>query len=209
MNQESEYPNAAPRGRGRPRGSTTGSTRRKILKAATEEFSTVGFEAASIRSVARRAGVDSALVHHYFKDKTGLFLEALNMPVNPRELVAQAMTSPLGELGEALVRTVVTAWANPVIRPAATSLIRGMLSSQSATKLMQSFLQKELLARLGRSLPPADADRRAALAATQIIGMIIGRYIIQLEPLASMDDDEVVACIGPAVQWHLTGKMPS
>lgn len=208
MNQNSAHEDLTPRRRGRPKGSTAGATRRKILKAATEEFAHIGFEAASLRSVARRAGVDASLVHHYFTNKTELFLESLNLPINPADLVRQALAHPTEQLGEALVRAVVSSWANPLIRPAATALLRSIVSSQTVAKMIRPFLQKEMLTRLGSVLPAEDAERRVSLAASQIIGLIMGRYIVQIEPLASMSDEEVIASVGPVVQWYLTSTPP-
>ncbi|MDV2979226.1 UNVERIFIED_CONTAM: TetR family transcriptional regulator [Actinomycetes bacterium ARC8] len=206
-----QVPNEVPgaRKRGRPKGSTTGTTKAAILKAASKEFSHAGYEAASLRSVARRAGVDPALVHHFFKDKDDLFVQTMHIPVNPGEIIAQAATAPLEQMGEALVRALLTTWRKPAFRTAATAMIRGLISSSSATKILRPFLQKEIFSRLGSRLPEESAEPRVALVASQIIGLIVARYIIDLEPLASMDDEQVIELVAPAIQRYLTGELPA
>ena len=206
-----QVPNEVPgaRKRGRPKGSTTGTTKAAILRAASKEFSHAGYEAASLRSVARRAGVDPALVHHYFKDKDDLFVQAMHIPVNPGEIIAQAATAPLEQMGEALVRALLTTWRKPAFRTAATAMIRGLISSSSATKILRPFLQKEIFSRLGSRLPEDSAEPRVALVASQIIGLIVARYIIDLEPLASMDDEQVIELVAPTIQRYLTGELPA
>lgn len=206
-----QVPNQVPgaRKRGRPKGSTTGTTKAAILRAASKEFSHAGYEAASLRSVARRAGVDPALVHHYFKDKDDLFVQAMHIPVNPGEIIAQAATAPLEQMGEALVRALLTTWRKPAFRTAATAMIRGLISSSSATKILRPFLQKEIFSRLGSRLPEDSAEPRVALVASQIIGLIVARYIIDLEPVASMDDEQVIELVAPTIQRYLTGELPA
>ena len=206
-----QVPNEVPgaRKRGRPKGSTTGTTKAAILRAASKEFSHAGYEAASLRSVARRAGVDPALVHHYFKDKDDLFVQTMHIPVNPGEIIAQAATAPLEQMGEALVRALLTTWRKPAFRTAATAMIRGLISSSSATKILRPFLQKEIFSRLGSRLPEDSAEPRMALVASQIIGLIVARYIIDLEPLASMDDEQVIELVAPTIQRYLTGELPA
>ena len=206
-----QVPNEVPgaRKRGRPKGSTTGTTKAAILRAASKEFSHAGYEAASLRSVARRAGVDPALVHHYFKDKDDLFVQTMHIPVNPGEIIAQAATAPLEQMGEALVRALLTTWRKPAFRTAATAMIRGLISSSSATKILRPFLQKEIFSRLGSRLPEDSAEPRVALVASQIIGLIVARYIIDLEPLASMDDEQVIELVAPTIQRYLTGDLPA
>lgn len=206
-----QVPNEVPgaRKRGRPKGSTTGTTKAAIRRAASKEFSHAGYEAASLRSVARRAGVDPALVHHYFKDKDDLFVQAMHIPVNPGEIIAQAATAPLEQMGEALVRALLTTWRKPAFRTAATAMIRGLISSSSATKILRPFLQKEIFSRLGSRLPEDSAEPRVALVASQIIGLIVARYIIDLEPVASMDDEQVIELVAPTIQRYLTGELPA
>ncbi|KUM29116.1 hypothetical protein AQ436_05265 [Arthrobacter sp. EpRS66] len=203
-------PNEVPgaRKRGRPKGSTTGSTKSKILKAASKEFAHAGFEGASLRSVARRASVDPALVHHYFKDKSELFIQTMRLPANPAAIIGQAVTAPLEELGYALTSALISTWRKPAFRPPAIAMVRGLISSNNATKILKPFIQKEIFSRVGARLPQETAEARVALVASQFIGLIIARYVVALEPLASMDDDELIELVAPTIQRYLTGDLP-
>ena len=197
---------AGPRRRGRPRGANRDDTKARILEAAAAEFGERGYEGASIRSIARRAGVDPSLVHHYFEDKSALVVEVVAVPLRPDRLVQGALDGPLEELGARLVRTVLTAWDNPAVRPAATAAMRSAIGHGPVARMLREFLRREIMHRLaGRIADEADAELRAQLAASQLVGVIMLRYVLAFDPVASMSDDEIVARVGPAVQWHLTG----
>ena len=203
-------PNEVPgaRKRGRPKGSTTGSTRIKILKAASKEFAHAGFEGTSLRSVARRASVDPALVHHYFKDKSDLFIQTMNIPVNPGDVVGQAINAPIDELGYALTKALITTWQKPAFRSPAVGMVRGLISSNTAAKILKPFIQKEIFSRIGSRLPEESAEERIALVASQFIGLIITRYVVSLEPIASMSEDQLIELVAPTIQRYLTGDLP-
>lgn len=198
----------AVRRRGRPRGSSSGGGRERIVAAASAEFHERGYEAASIRSIARRAGVDSALVHHYFDDKAGLFTEVVRVPLRPDRIIASVMEGPEELYGERLVRSVLTLWERPAVRPAATALLRTAVGTGTGASMVRSFLKRELLGQLARALPAPDADLRASLAASQMAGLLMLRFVMEIAPLSSAPIDEVVAAVGPVVQWHLTGTAP-
>lgn len=180
-----------------------------ILKAASKEFAHVGYEAASLRSVARRAGVDPALVHHYFKDKSDLFVQSMHIPINPGRIIAEAASAPLDQMGEALTRALLDTWRKPAFRTAATAMVRGLISSSRATNMLRPFLHEQIFSRLGSRLPQGQAEQRVALVASQIIGLIISRYIIDLEPLVSMEDQQVIELVAPTIQRYLTGELPA
>lgn len=193
---------------GRPRGAKPGDTRARILAAATEEFGERGYEAASMRAIARRAGVDPALVHHYFDDKQALVTEVVEVPLHPDRLVAAAVDGPLDDLGERLVRAVVTAWDSAAVRPAAVAALRSAIGQGPVSRMLREYLRREIMHRIAKRLDVADAELRAELAATQLVGVIMVRYVLEFEPLASLPTDELVARVGPSVQWHLTGRPP-
>lgn len=200
---------AQPRRRGRPRGANRDDTKALILAAAAAEFGERGYEGASIRSIARRAGVDPSLVHHYFDDKAALVAEVVAVPLRPDRIVASAIEGPVEELGERLLRGVLTAWDSPAVRPAATVALRSAIGQGPVARMLHEFLRREIMHRLASRLGDADdAELRAELAASQVVGVIMVRYILAFEPLASLDHDEIVARVAPAVQWHLTGTGP-
>lgn len=198
-----------PRRRGRPRGANRDDTKARILAAAAAEFGEHGYEGASIRSIARRAEVDPSLVHHYFDDKAALVAEVVAVPLRPDRIVAGALEGPVEELGERLLRGVLTAWDSPAVRPAATAALRSAIGQGPVARMLHEFLRREIMHRLASRLgDDADAELRAELAASQVVGVIMVRYILAFEPLASLSHDEIVARVAPAVQWHLTGTGP-
>lgn len=185
-------------------------TRQSILEAARTTFAERGFDKASIRAIATAAGVDPALIHHYFGTKDKLFLASMNAPVDPAELVPQALLGPRDLVGERLVRLVLGVWDSPA-GAAAVALMRSALSNDWTARLIREFVVTQVLRRViaGLELDPAEAPLRAALVASQIGGLAIVRYVLKVEPLASAPAELIVATVGPNVQRYLTGDLPA
>ena len=192
---------------GRRRGNV--DTRDVIIAAARDAFAAKGFDGASIRGIATAASVDPALVHHYFGTKEKLFLATVGAPVDPGELVPSALAGDLDHLGERVVRLFLSIWDNPVTAPPLIALIRTGLQHDWSARMLREFLTAQILRRVMARLevPPAEAPIRAALAASQMIGLGLARYLLKVEPLASADIDTVVATVGPTVQRYLTGPL--
>ena len=190
--------------RGRRR-KDAGDARSAILAAASAEFLAHGYDGTSLRAIARRAGVDPALVHHYFEDKAALFAEALETPVRPQDIVRLALAAPREHVGETIVRTVLESLDSPASRNRMRQLLRTALGHDFAARMLRQFLVREVLGRIAAELDAPDAELRATLAASQIVGLMVVRAGIETEPLASAPIDEVVARVGPVVQWHLVG----
>ncbi|GAB2589813.1 TetR family transcriptional regulator [Paractinoplanes abujensis] len=184
-------------------------TRESILAAARTGFAEKGYDKASIRAIASDAGVDPALVHHYFGTKEKLFLAVMNAPINPAELVPQALAGPREQAGERLVRMALGVWDSPA-GTAALAVFRSALSNEWTARLLRDFVVTQVLRRAVHEMAfdPAEADLRAALVATQIAGTIMARYVLKIEPLASADIDVLAAALGPNVQRFLTDPMP-
>ncbi|GAA1820422.1 TetR family transcriptional regulator [Agromyces neolithicus] len=197
-----------PRRPGRPRGAKPGDTRARILVAATDEFGERGYEAASMRAIARRAGVDPALVHHYFADKQSLVAEVVEVPLRPDRVLQAALDGPLEHLGERLVRAVLNAWDSAAVRPAAIAALRSAMGQGPVSRMLREFLRREIMHRIATRLEGDDAELRAELAASQLVGVIMIRYVLEFDPVASLPVDELVARVGPSVQWHLAGQLP-
>ncbi|WP_342037999.1 TetR family transcriptional regulator [Brevibacterium ammoniilyticum] len=202
----------APRRRGRPPKSSRGDAREAIAKAAASEFAERGYDAASMRGIARRAGVDPSLVHHYFDSKAALFAEAVRLPVRPDRIVRRALDAPLNRLGESIVTTVLTAWENPKVRPIGITLLKTAIGGSGAGGLLRQFMVRELgRAIAGRleteGIDPAEADLRATLVMSQMAGVLIVRHVIGIEPLASEPIAEVIARVSVSVQGHLDGRL--
>ena len=190
-----------PRRRGRPKGGS--DSRARILAAAVEEFGELGYESSTIRSIASRAGVDPALVHHYFGTKADLFTEAADMPLRPDLVVPMILRGPRGQVGERIVRYVLEAFEDEGTRRRGVMLLRTAVGGKLGTPLIVGFLTKELLPRVAARLDVPDAELRADLVASQIAGMLIVRYVVGVEPLASAPIDELVRRVGPTIQRYL------
>ncbi|KKX99364.1 TetR/AcrR family transcriptional regulator [Microbacterium sp. Ag1] len=190
-----------PRRRGRPRG--VSDSRARIIASAVDDFGEKGYDGATIRSIAARAGVDSALVHHYFGTKADLFAEAVGIPLRPDIDVPGILTGPRDEVGERLIRYVLEAFEQPEVRRRGVMLLRTAIGSRVTTPLLAGFLSRELLSRISRSLDVDDADLRASLVASQIAGMLIVRYVLKLPALAAAPVEDLVARLGPTVQRYL------
>lgn len=183
-------------------------TREAILAAAREIFAERGFDRASIRAIATSAGVDPALVHHYFGTKDQLFLAAMNAPIDPREVIPQALAGGREEVGERLIRLFLSVWDSPA-GAAGVALLRSAVSNEWTGRLMREFVVTQVLRRALEhlDLDPKEAPLRASLVASQMAGLGMIRYILKVEPLASAPPDVVAAAIGPTLQRYITGDL--
>jgi AcrR family transcriptional regulator len=191
----------------RPRGRRPGGedTRRLILDAARDQFASVGYDAASLRGIARAAGVDAALVHHYFEGKPELFVAALELPANPRDIVSTVLAGGADGLGERMARLFFSVWDTPAGQERLTALLRSASTHEDAARMLREFVSREIFGRVVRELGTPDGELRAALAAGQMIGLAFLRYIVRLEPVASTPVEELVAWLGPTLQRYLAG----
>jgi AcrR family transcriptional regulator len=198
-----EYVVPAPkRRRGRPRAGES-DARERIMAAAIEEFGEAGYDGATIRAIAARAGVDSALVHHHFGTKADLFGETIEAPMRPDLALPEILSGPRDRVGERIVRYILETWEQPEVRRRGVVLLRTAIGNKLTTPLLASFLSRELLARIARALEVDDADLRAALAASQIAGLLIARYVLRLPALAEASVDDLVGRVAPTVQRYL------
>ena len=181
----------------------TGGTKERILAAARSDFARAGFEGATIRGIAAHAKVDPALVLHYFESKDGAFRAAVQFPVDPAEFIPKLLAPGLDGLGERLVRFFVETWDSPAGSPL-LGLIRSVVGNEDAAALLREFVTREVLGRIARALELDQPQLRAALVASQLVGLAMIRYVVKVEPLASASTDELVAWLGPTLQRYLT-----
>jgi AcrR family transcriptional regulator len=198
--------------RRRPRaGRTPGSppNREAILEAARGYFSRHGYDRATIRGIAADAGVDPALVHHYFGTKDQLLVAALKLPVSPREVVPQLLAGDVNTLGERMLRKVLAVWgADLRAGGALLGLVRASLTHEDAAAMMREFFTREMIGRIAAALEVPQPRLRAALVASQMMGILMVRFIIRMEPLASADPETLIASYAPTIQRYLTGTLP-
>jgi AcrR family transcriptional regulator len=179
-----------------------------VLAAARTAFAERGFDGATIRGIATAAGVDPALVHHYFGSKDQLFLAAIEAPADPAALLPEVLAAGRDRLGESVVRLVLRVWDGPM-QPAGLALVRSAVGNEWGARLLREFLVTQVLRRVVGTLdlPPREGEVRGALVASQLIGLVMGRYVLQIEPLATSSPESLVAAIGPTVQRYLTGDV--
>lgn len=197
-------PHATKRRRGRPRGGG-GGTRERILAAATAEFAEAGYDGATMRAIAARADVDAALVHHYFGSKADLFGATVDTPIRPDIAIRTLLDGPLETLGERIVRYVLESWEQADVRRRGLVVLRAALSNRATAPLLAGFLSRELLERIAEHVGTPDAALRASLAASQIAGLLVTRYILRLPAIRQASVDDLVAWLAPTVQRYLTG----
>jgi AcrR family transcriptional regulator len=182
-------------------------TRGQIITAARHAFATKGFGGASMRAIAAEAGVDAALIHHYFDSKQQLFLATVALPLGLPGMLEEVAAGARDGLGERLVRSVLGVWDSE-LQPSLVAAIRTALTDPALTRSAGEFLTLEVI---GHVLPRDDlsleeANRRAGLVASQILGLVIGRYVLRLPVLANRETEDLVAEVGPTVQRYVDGR---
>jgi AcrR family transcriptional regulator len=177
----------------------------RILAAAREAFAETGWAGTTIRAVARAADVDPALVYHYFGSKEGLLDAATNPPQRWLENIAKTWTTPVPELGAALLRLMLGAWADEEIGPVLRSVLQTAAHEPSTREKLRRVVEASLMGVSQLGVDEGDRTVRSGLVASQIMGLAMMRYIWKIEPVASMSDDELVAAIAPNLQRYIEG----
>jgi AcrR family transcriptional regulator len=191
---------------GRPSG--TSDTRDRILTNAREMFARNGIGKTSIRSIAAAAGVDSALVHHYFGTKEQLFAAAVHIPIDPMLVIGPMRKAPIDELGLTLPSLLLPLWDSEM-GSAFLATLRSMLAGDGVG-LIRSFLQDVIAVEIGSRVdePPGSGRIRVQFVASQLVGVVMARYILELEPFASLPVEQIAETIAPNLQHYLTGELP-
>jgi AcrR family transcriptional regulator len=179
-------------------------TRGEILRAARESFAGKGFTSTSMRAVAREAGVDAALVHHYFDSKDELFIESMALPIDPRQVAAVVLAGPREELGRRIVSTFLGVWESPDGQQQMKAIMRSVVSSEDVARLMREGITQMIIGPVSDALGVPDARLRVSLVATQLIGLAMTRYLVDLDPVASTPVAELIDRIAPVIQHYLT-----
>lgn len=200
---------ATPRRRGRPPRRETAdlpAARDRILEAALAEFSAHGYDRTSVRGIAKSASVDSALVHHYFGTKEQVFEAAVLTAFAPAMRAPEAIADgPLETVGERLAGFVLGIWDDPATRAPLLAIVRSAVNNETAAAVFRRIITGHILHLLAGRLDRPDAELRVELAAAQLVGAALMRYVIKVEPLASADTEQLVTRLAPVVQRHLTG----
>jgi AcrR family transcriptional regulator len=191
---------------GRPAGSS--NTRDRILDHARDLFARNGINNTSIRAVAAAADVDSALVHHYFGTKEKLFAAAVHIPIDPMDVIGPLREVPVEELGHRIPSILLPLWDSD-IGTAFIATLRSILAG-SEVNLFRTFIQDVIAVEVGARVddPPGSGIIRIQFVASQLVGVVMARYILQLEPFASLPAQQIADTIAPNLQRYLTGDLP-
>ncbi|QBS44322.1 TetR family transcriptional regulator [Nocardia sp. CS682] len=181
--------------------------REAILAAARARFAEAGFDKTSIRAVASDAGVDPALVHHYFGTKQELFGAVVQLPVSPELTLSAVDAAPLDQLGETILRSVLGVWDSPA-GPGIVAMVRSIIAGGDVS-LARSFILEVVLERVRQRIatPHDDGRLRVALVGSQMIGVLMARKIVAIEPMASSPAEDLVTAVAPTLQRYLTGEI--
>lgn len=189
---------------GRRPGQT--KTRERILATARAQFARRGHDRTTVRDIAKSAGVDPALVLHFFGSKDELFQEAVRLPFDPTDVMAPLFAQGLDGLGERVTRQFVQVWDSPS-GARLLALFRSFVGSERSATLMRGFMTHKLFPHVARALGGADSERRTSLVAGQLFGLALTRYVLKLEPIASATPEELATWIGPTLQRYFTGAL--
>jgi AcrR family transcriptional regulator len=190
---------------GRRPGSS--GTRDEILAAAAQHFAEHGYDRASLRAIAAAAGVDHKLIAHFFGSKQQLFIAAVGLPLNPAEILPAILDGDRDTIGERIAALLLTILEQPQLHQRLTGVIRGAAGEPQLARMMREFLGRELFARAANLLGADDGALRANLAGSQLVGLIMARYVIKIEPLASTPPQHLAAVIAPTLQRYLVGPL--
>ncbi len=193
----------------RVRGRRPGApdTRAEVLAAARRVFGEKGFSGTTIRAIATEANVDPALVHHYFGAKDDLFVTSLEVGLDPRAVLRPVIEGGLDGAGERLLRAFLSVWDDPELRPPLLALARSLLEPSAPLMFRDGFFRVVLLP-VAKALGVDHPEQRMALVASQLVGLVMSRYVLELQPLAALPSEVVVASVAPTVQRYLQGPLP-
>lgn len=191
---------------GRPAGNS--DTRQQILDCARELFARNGIDQTSVRSVAAAAGVDAALVHHYYGTKRQLFAAAIRIPIDPMDVIGPLREVPVAELGYRIPAMLLALWDSEV-GAGIIATLRSILAG-SEVNLFRTFIRDVIAVEVGSRIdqPPGSGLLRIQFVASQLVGVLTARYILELQPFASLPAEQIAATIAPNLQHYLTGELP-
>lgn len=191
------------------RRSGSPDTRAEIVEAARAVFAEMGFDRATIRSIATEAGVDPALIYHYFDTKDDLFAASIDLPVPPTETLKAIFEGGEDEVGRRLAETFFLVWEQDEARESLLGILRSAMGGEDqATATFRQFLTSAILDHIAPMIPGEDSRLRAVLMASQLVGVAIARYVMKLEPIAAAPVGEIVDLVAPRIQSYVTRSVP-
>jgi AcrR family transcriptional regulator len=193
----------ARRGRGRPPGAS--GTREAIIREARRQFAEHGYRATSLRAIGQAAGVDARLVLHYFGSKRDLFMESVELPIEPEQAIATVFADGVERVPENAARLLVSILEQTESRRPLVALLRAAVSEPEAADLIRDLLTSRLLVPIATRLGGSRAQLRASFVASQLVGITIVRYVVRIPPMAEASREELVRALVPVFEHYLHG----
>ncbi len=192
-------------GTGRPgRRPGPSQTRDAVRSAARRLFAELGYDKTTIRAIGREAGVDAALVHHFFGTKEQVFVAAMELPFEPSAVIPEILAGPRDELAERVVRLFLSVWRNPEGRAPILAILRSATTNERAAAMFREFIAAAMLSRLADAL--GLTRLRVEAAAAQLVGVVLVRYVIGVEPLASASEEQIVRLVTPVLEYYFSAE---
>ncbi len=186
----------------------TDDVRDAVLDAARAAFHARGYVRTSMKGVAAAAGVAPEVVNRYWNSKESLFAAAMQLPFDPASAMPQLVAPGLDGMGERLTRATLDLLADEQSRNDFIALFQAGASATKAARGMQDFIERSMVDRLVRTLGVPDARLRVNLIMSYLIGIGTTRYIVRIEPIASMPEDDLVKLVAPTIQNWLDPTKP-
>ncbi len=183
-------------------------TREAILAAASQQFAQMGYDRASLRSIAAQAGVDPKLVAHFFGKKQQLFIAAVGLPINPAELLPKLLAGNRGTIAARITAVLTDILGRPEIHERMAGLMRAAASEPEVARMVREFLTRELFVPVARYLETDQPQLRLTLVGSQLVGLITARYIVGIEPLASAAPHVIAPVIAETFRRYLVDPLP-
>jgi len=191
------------RGRGRPPGES--QTREAILAEARRRFSELGYGRATLRGIARGAGVDPRLLLHYFGSKQELFVASVELPLPPEQVIAVVFADGPERAAANAARLMVSVIDDPELRRPLVALLRAAVTEPEAAELIRRVLTERMLLPIARQVGGAQPELRASFVASQLVGVTVVRYVVGLGPLAGASAEQLVRALEPVFEHYLRG----
>ena len=177
---------------------------RALLDAARAAYGARGYVGTTMKGVAAAAGVAPDVVKRYYRNREALFAAAMRLPFDPATSVAQLLAPGIDGMGERMVRITLRMLDDPETRDQLAEMVRAGAGASRATASLREFLESAVVDRIVAALGVPDARMRVSLATSYLLGIATTRYVLQIEPIASATEDEIVALVAPAIQAALT-----
>jgi AcrR family transcriptional regulator len=177
------------------------ATRTAILDAARVRFATDGFTSSTIRKIAADAGVDPSLVMQYFGSKDDLFASVMDLGPNTMSRLSEAFNGPIDSIGERVTRAFLEIWdGDPLVSQPLQALLRAAIGNAQATVQLRSLIQKRVIDDLSPRLREGDMAIRIEIASSMLVGVVVGRQLVQIEALVEQDREALIRYIAPSIQ---------